>query len=70
MKKYLDQYAKYAVGADFSDQLVNGGSNNQGSYASGEGNLDIQLAVAMAYNANISFISVGGGYYDFIPDLE
>lgn len=32
--------------------------------------MDIQYAVAMAYNLSVQYIAVGGEYHDFIPDLE
>lgn len=51
--------------------LVNGGENPQGNdYPSGEANLDIQYAIAMAYNVSVQYMPVGGEYRDFIPDLE
>ncbi|KAF4120000.1 putative serine esterase (DUF676) [Geosmithia morbida] len=62
-------YAPY-VKSNITVELVNGGVNPQGNYASGEANMDIQYAVAMAYDVPVQFISVGGGLWDFNPDLD
>ncbi|XWX01678.1 hypothetical protein V2A60_009707 [Cordyceps javanica] len=59
------------AGANFSEVFLNGGENRQGEYPGGEGNLDIQYAVALAApNVDVQFISVGGMNSDFIPDLD
>ena len=58
------------MGANFSVELINGGQNTQGDVASGEANLDIQYALAMAYNIPVRFFATGGGNRDIIPDLE
>lgn len=70
LDKFAQMFAPYAAGANFSEALVNGGENPQGEYPSGEANLDIQYAVAMAYDLLVQYIAVGGEYLDFIPDLE
>lgn len=59
------------AGANFTSTFLNGGANPQGEYAAGEGNLDIQYALALAgSNVDVQFISVGGENSDFIPDLD
>jgi tripeptidyl-peptidase-1 len=70
LESFLNKYAKYAIGTNFSVELINGGKNQQGEYASGEANLDIQFAIAMAHNLDVRFYSVGGENHNFIPDLE
>ncbi|TWU79257.1 vesicle formation at the endoplasmic reticulum [Metarhizium rileyi] len=70
LKMYLDKYAKYAKGSTFSVELLNGGTNPQGEYPSGEANMDVQIAVSMAYNVPVRFYSAGGEDHGFIPDLD
>ncbi|KAK5996293.1 Tripeptidyl-peptidase sed2 [Cladobotryum mycophilum] len=50
-----------ATGYNFSQEFINGGQNSQDPAKSGgEAALDIDYAMALAYPANISFISTGG----------
>ncbi|OAQ61651.1 peptidase-like protein [Pochonia chlamydosporia 170] len=71
LEKYLGKYASHAKGAKFTVELINNGTNTQGTnYPSGEANMDIQIAVAMAYRVPVRFYSTGGGDHDFIPDLD
>ncbi|KAG6021930.1 hypothetical protein E4U41_002358 [Claviceps citrina] len=70
LARYIDKYAAYAKGANFTVALINNGTNPQGQYPSGEANLDIQIAVAMAYKVPVRFYSTGGEYHDFNPDLD
>lgn len=67
---FVDTYASYARGANFSVEPINNGSNPQGEYPSGEANLNIQYAIGMAYNVPVRFYTNGGEYRDYIPDLE
>ncbi|OAA56920.1 Peptidase S8/S53, subtilisin/kexin/sedolisin [Cordyceps fumosorosea ARSEF 2679] len=71
----LDLFFKHIdpsrAGANFSEAFLLGGSNPQGAYPSGEANLDIQYAVALAgANVDVRFLSVGGMNSDYIPDLD
>ncbi|KAK3186835.1 hypothetical protein K4F52_004279 [Lecanicillium sp. MT-2017a] len=70
LESFLKKYAKYAKGTKFSEEFINGGTNKQGEYPSGEANLDIQYAIAMAHNLDVRYYSVGGANHDFIPDLD
>ncbi|UNI20929.1 Tripeptidyl-peptidase I [Purpureocillium takamizusanense] len=72
LNKFLAALAPDARGANFSTVLVNGGSNPQDeTYTrTGEANLDIQYAVAMAYPVPVTFYAVGGEDHDFVPDLD
>lgn len=70
LEQFIDMYAPFAKGATISEAYVNGGSNPQGNYSASEGNMDIQYAVGTAYDVPIEFISVGGGLWDYTPDLE
>ena len=69
-EKFITQFDSSSKGANFSVALANGGENPQGEYPSGEANLDMQYAVAMAFNTSVQYIAFGGQYRDFIPDLE
>ena len=70
LDRFLEMFAGYAMGANFSTELINGGKNPQGEYFSAEANLDTQYAVAMAYKVPVRYYSTGGEDHDFIPDLE
>ncbi|KAG5983941.1 hypothetical protein E4U55_006648 [Claviceps digitariae] len=72
LSKYIDTYAPYAKGAaNFTVALINNATNPQGpNYPSGEANLDMQIAVAMAYQVPVRFYSTGGEDHDFDPDLD
>lgn len=70
LDSFIERFAPYASGANFSTALVNGGSNPQGNYASGEANLDVQYAVAMSHGVPVRYYATGGEDHDFVPDLE
>lgn len=70
LEAFIDQFAPYAAGANFTEDPVDGGENPQGDYPSGEANLNIQWAVAMAFNTSVRFMPVAGAYRDYIPDLD
>ncbi|KAG5917564.1 hypothetical protein E4U53_004189 [Claviceps sorghi] len=71
LSRYIDTYAPYARGANVSVALVNNGSNPQGTnHPSGEANLDVQVAVAMAYRVPVRFYATGGEEHGFEPDLD
>jgi tripeptidyl-peptidase-1 len=70
LQKYIDAYAPYANGSSFSVELINNGTNPQGEYPSGEANMDIQIAISMAYTVPVRFYSTGGEDHKFNPDLE
>ncbi|KAG8418402.1 hypothetical protein J3458_005820 [Metarhizium acridum] len=70
LEKYLDTYAPYAKGASFSVELINNGTNPQGEYPGAEANMDIQIAVSMAFRVPVRFYSTGGEDHGFIPDLD
>ncbi|KAG6142638.1 hypothetical protein E4U38_005221 [Claviceps purpurea] len=71
LEKYVEKYATYAKGANFTVALINNGTNPQGlNYPSGEANLDIQIAVAMAHRVPVRFYSTGGEDHNFQPDLD
>ncbi|KAM5352648.1 hypothetical protein ACJ41O_005370 [Fusarium nematophilum] len=71
LEEFLRRFAPDLEGASFSEDLVNGGTNNQGDqYPSGEANLNIQWAVALAHQVPVRFISVGGENHDFNVDLD
>ncbi|KAK2596691.1 hypothetical protein QQS21_006206 [Conoideocrella luteorostrata] len=71
LDKYVSRFARYAKGANFTVDLVNNGTNPQGNnYPGGEANLDIQIAVAMAYKVPVRFYSTGGEDHHFKPDLD
>lgn len=71
LDKYIAKYASYAKGASFTVELINNGTNPQGpKYPGAEANMDMQIAVAMAYKVPVRFYSTGGEDHDFNPDLE
>ena len=70
LDKFLKMFATYAIGTNFSTELINGGKNPQGEYFSGEANLDVQYTIAMAFRVPVRYYSTGGEDHDFIPDLE
>ncbi|KAG5917342.1 hypothetical protein E4U42_007273 [Claviceps africana] len=71
LARYIDAYAPYARGANLSVALVNNGSNPQGTnYPSGEANLDVQVAMAMAWRVPVRFYATGGEEHGFEPDLD
>ncbi|KFA74782.1 hypothetical protein S40288_06627 [Stachybotrys chartarum IBT 40288] len=70
LEMFVDTYASYARGANFSVEPINNGSNPQGEYPSGEANLNIQYAIGMAHNVPVRFYTNGGEYRDYIPDLD
>ncbi|KAH7325804.1 tripeptidyl-peptidase 1 precursor [Stachybotrys elegans] len=70
LEQFIDEWAPYAKGANFSVESINDGDNPQGEYPSGEANLNIQYAMALAYDVPIRFYSTGGENHDFIPDLD
>ncbi|KND88392.1 Tripeptidyl-peptidase SED2 [Tolypocladium ophioglossoides CBS 100239] len=70
LDKFLSMFARYAIGANFSTELINGGKNPQGEYYSAEANLDVQYTIAMAYKVPVRYYSTGGEDHDFIPDLD
>ncbi|POR37257.1 Tripeptidyl-peptidase SED2 [Tolypocladium paradoxum] len=70
LDKFVEMFARYAIGANFSTELINGGKNPQGEYPSGEANLDIQYTIAMAHKVPVRYYSTGGEGHDFIPDLD
>ncbi|KAL6415427.1 tripeptidyl-peptidase I [Ilyonectria robusta] len=70
LEEFLRRFAPDRQGTGFSVSLVNGGQNLQGEYPSGEANLNIQYAVALADQVPVQFISVGGENHDFNTDLD
>lgn len=71
LSKFLREFAPYAANASFSVEPVAGGANPQSNdVPSGEANMDMQYAIAMAYNVPVRFYATGGANHDFIPDLE
>ncbi|ODA80747.1 hypothetical protein RJ55_03706 [Drechmeria coniospora] len=70
LDKFLNMFADYAIGSNFSTESINGGQNPQGEYPSGEANLDIQYAIAMSYRIPVRYYPTGGEKHDFIPDLD
>ncbi|KAL7909116.1 peptidase S8/S53 domain-containing protein [Trichoderma velutinum] len=71
LRMFLDDFAPYAVNANFSVESVNGGENPQGSNKpAGEANVDIQYAVSMAYGIAVRFYATGGANHDIVPDLD
>ncbi|KHN96536.1 tripeptidyl-peptidase 1 precursor [Metarhizium album ARSEF 1941] len=68
--KYVDKYAPYAKGGNFSVELVNNGTNPQGEYASGEANMDVQITVSMAFRVPVRFYATRGEEHGFMPDLD
>jgi tripeptidyl-peptidase-1 len=68
---FLQKFAPYAVGANFTAISINNGTLTQDEYPldSSEANLDIQYSMALAYPANITFYSTGGLGY-LVPDLD
>jgi len=71
LELFTNMYAPYAKDANFSEELINGGLNTQGptDKDSGEANLDIQYAVAMAYKTDVKYYSTGGRG-PLVPDLD
>ncbi|KAI9163040.1 Tripeptidyl-peptidase SED2 [Paramyrothecium foliicola] len=70
LEHFIEQFAPYAAGGNFSVAYVNGGQNPQGEYPSGEANLDVQYAMAMAPGIPVRYYTTGGEKHDFIPDLD
>lgn len=66
----MEKYADYAKDANFSVALIGDGENIQGSSKdSGEANLDIQYAIALSYNTNVTYYSAGGRG-PLVPDMS
>ncbi|KAI5467250.1 peptidase S8/S53 domain-containing protein [Mariannaea sp. PMI_226] len=70
LQEFQERFDHAQRGRNFSVALVNGGSNLQGEYPSGEANLNIQYATSLAGNVPVTFFSVGGANHNFIPDLD
>jgi len=68
---FLEEYAPYATGANFSYVLINGGLDTQNDTVDddGEANLDIQYATSMSYKTPINYYSTGG-LAPIVPDLD
>ncbi|ODM16991.1 Tripeptidyl-peptidase sed3 [Aspergillus cristatus] len=80
---FLDQYARYDdfrafmrtyepdhTDANFDVVSINGGRNDQNSsFASTEASVDIQYAVALAYNTNTTYYTTGGRG-PFVPEVD
>jgi tripeptidyl-peptidase-1 len=69
---FLEKYAPYAKGQNFTYDLINGGQawqNQTVSYDDTEANLDIQYAASIGYKQNIEYYSTGGRGI-LVPDLD
>lgn len=80
---FLDQYARYDdfrtfmrtyepghIDANFSVVSINGGRNDQNSsFSSTEASMDIQYAVALAYNTDTTYYTTGG-HGPFVPEAD
>ncbi|PYI07857.1 tripeptidyl-peptidase sed3 [Aspergillus sclerotiicarbonarius CBS 121057] len=61
LEQFVDVYAPNSTGANFSVVSINGGLNLQNSLQSSmEASLDIQYAIAVAYDANATFYTTAG----------
>ncbi|RAK96168.1 S53 family peptidase [Aspergillus ibericus CBS 121593] len=61
LEQFMDVYAPNSTGANFSVVSINGGLNLQSSsQLSTEASLDIQYAIAVAYDANTTFYTTAG----------
>jgi tripeptidyl-peptidase I len=71
LETFLETYAPYAAGSNFSVIGVKGGSNpqNESSLDDVEANLDIQYAVSLSYNIPITYYSTAG-LGELVPDLD
>jgi tripeptidyl-peptidase-1 len=71
LETFLDMYAPYATGANFTAISVNGGTNTQDNSTEDdiEANLDLQYGVSMSYNIPVNYYSVGGRGL-LVPDLD
>ncbi|KIW84095.1 hypothetical protein Z517_03341 [Fonsecaea pedrosoi CBS 271.37] len=68
---FVDKWAPYARGANFSITSVNGGVNNQSTDAdwASEANMDVQYGLTLSYPTPVDFYKVGGRG-PWIPDLQ
>ncbi|OAP59273.1 hypothetical protein AYL99_06571 [Fonsecaea erecta] len=59
---FVDKWAPYARGANFSITSVNGGVNNQSTDAAwaSEANMDVQYGLTLSYPTPVDFYKVGG----------
>jgi tripeptidyl-peptidase-1 len=71
LSTFLEKYALYAIGANFSYSLAHGGVNLQNDLqdADSEANLDVQYAVSIGYHIPVKFYNVGG-VASLVPDLD
>lgn len=71
LETFLELYAPYATGSNFSVVGINGGSNPQDKPALNdvEANLDIQYAVAMSHDIPVTYYSTAG-LGELVPDLD
>ncbi|PWY88001.1 tripeptidyl-peptidase sed3 [Aspergillus sclerotioniger CBS 115572] len=61
LEQFMDVYAPNSTSANFSVVSINGGLNLQNSrQSSTEASLDIQYAIAVAYDANATFYTTAG----------
>jgi tripeptidyl-peptidase-1 len=68
---FLDKFAPYAKGANFSYELISGGLMTQKNTTQGDGeaNGDIQYAVSIGYNTSVTYYSTGG-LGELVADLD
>ena len=70
LEQFLNSYARYARGSNFSVVSINNGTNPQNDSNSGfEAAMDIQYTVALAFNSTVTFYTTGG-VGPLIPDLQ
>ena len=70
---FIDKYAPYAKGSNFSVVAINGGSNQQNDtdrmHSGTEASMDIQYGLALSFNTPVTFYTTGGTG-PLIPDLQ
>ncbi len=68
---FVDKWAPYAKGANFSVVSINGGNNTQNDTENSgtEASMDIELGLTLAYNTPVTFYTTGGRG-PLIPDLQ
>ncbi|KAI9833598.1 MAG: hypothetical protein M1819_003551 [Sarea resinae] len=71
LEKFLEEYAPYAAGHNYTFQSVNGGLNNQTDTIDDdvEANLDAQYALSLTYPVPATYYSTGG-LGELVPDLD
>ncbi|KFY24098.1 hypothetical protein V491_02288, partial [Pseudogymnoascus sp. VKM F-3775] len=70
LNNFIEKYAPYAAGANFTPISVRGPNNPQNTTDDDvEANLDIQYAVAMSYNIPVNYYSTDG-LGELVPDLD